>query len=235
MIETTNLDGKDPDSEQSGESFSPEAGGTSVSFRPGPMRFLPEFERRPWWVAPGAIVIIPLAVMLVAAWAIPDRIGSEASGSTQSFPAWEDTRSSPSRGPSDPSEERLESERAVPAHAPSSSGSRRARETSSPSPRRGFSPVREREESPMMVMPIQVSPPPAIPEPPPEPPIAQSNGARGGDVSQRASRPEEPEQASESEAAAEVASEPEEAPQADTVPAVMPTPPEGEEDQNQPR
>lgn len=170
------------------ESLIPESGGTSVSFRPGTARFLPDFERKPWWIAPSAIVAVPLFVMLLAAWAIPERIGSnieEVSRETSQNARTRGDRESPSRRErttSEPPEREEESEeiedgeeeaRKKPARA-----SRSSRRASKESPRRGFSPVREREYTPP-----PPPPPVSAPEPSPEPDVpAMANAPRGGEV-----------------------------------------------------
>ncbi len=212
MLETNRPE--DPGDSTGGvvESVIPESGGTSVTFRPGTARFLPDLERKPWWIAPGAIVVIPLFVMLLAAWAIPERIGSNIEQVNQ-----ETIRSTRTRGERDSSTARERWAAEPPEQAEEGETGARTEEATSrkpertirsrrgsgaETPRRGFSPVREREYTP----PPPPPPPPPVsaPEPSPEPPPPIAGATRSGEVL-RVVQPQDADPPPEQEAAAEPA------------------------------
>src|SRR5690606_13267492 len=125
---------------------------------PGTARFLPDLERKPWWIAPSAIVFVPLLVMLLAAWAIPERIGSNIEQVSQETVRKVRTRSERSSSATrelsvaEPPERTEESETieatdAAPAKKPERAN-RARRSSNKDTPRRGFSPVRERAYNP---------------------------------------------------------------------------------------
>jgi|GEM_PF-5734099 len=190
MLETNRPENPEDSTDGVVESVIPETGGTSVSFRPGTARFLPDLERKPWWIAPSAIVFVPLLVMLLAAWAIPERIGSNIEQVSQETVRKVRTRSERSSSATrelsvaEPPERTEESETidatdAAPAKKPERAN-RARRSSNKDTPRRGFSPVREREYPP----PPPPPPPPPVsaPEPAPEPPPPIANATRSGEV-----------------------------------------------------
>lgn len=218
MIEPTHHEESEPTSAQPDETGALESGGTSVSFRPGTALLLPELERRPWWIAPSAVVLVPLLVMILAALVIPDRIGTSSAEETQRLSLF-GAESSPSLPNPAAVREREEYDSSLDEDA--QHPSRPSREGLVRKPRRGFSPVRDRPESPPAPVPIAPTPPP----PPPvtsESPLIRAGSNRGSQVRSVVPRPEIADEAEN--ARAEPVPEPAEA-EAETETAATPADP----------